>query len=98
MPTAIQHAADERASAAVRVAVKELDGAIKQLRNAVQGGTSNPDVEAALRRAMDAVEQAKPLIDALPDSKKKFGLLMFLQEHLERFQEATNGLGTSSQS
>lgn len=93
MPAAIQAAEDHQASSAVQHAVKELDNASELLKAAERGGASQEEVEIAINRAMEAVERAKPLIQAVPDLRQRGGLLFFLQDHLEKFQAAIDRLG-----
>jgi Flp pilus assembly protein TadB len=84
---AAQQARHEKASAAFRAAVKGLDRATEQLRNAIQEDDADFDVNAVVRQAAEAMKQAQTMIDALPDPQEKFGMLMVLQERAERFQE-----------
>jgi hypothetical protein len=97
VPATSQDATDQQAAAAVDRAVKELDNAIEQLRVAGQGGPKNLGIESSIRRAMDAVEQAKSLIAEVPDPVQEFGLMKFLQVHLERLQAALDRPGTGSE-
>jgi hypothetical protein len=93
---AIQEAPEKQASAAVQHAARELGSVVGYLQAAKRGEPCDANVEDAIRRAMDAVEQAKPLIEAVPDPKERMGMLMFLQDRLERFQSAIDGMASES--
>jgi hypothetical protein len=98
IPSAIlkarQEAPEARASAAAQRAAMELASIVASLHAAKRGGAREVNTEEAIRRAMDALEQARPMIEALPDPKRQIGLVMFLEGRLERFQEAINSIAS----
>jgi hypothetical protein len=88
---AVQDARHAQASAAVQRAVTEMDSAMEQMKMAQRGGASSSEMEESIHRALEAVEQARPLIEAVRDPKKQMGLLMFLENHLNRFKALLEG-------
>jgi len=90
--SAIQDSSDKRATDAVHHAVNEMHSVLEQLKAPNQSEKLTPTLDESISRAMSAVNQATPLIDAVSDPKKKDGLLMFLQIEIERVQATINSM------